>query len=207
MDGVLTASGVAWENLFRRFLRAQGADLSVEDAKILLGCSSDQEDELFSSILSQPKEQVARAKQDFIKKHPLSYADLRMPGVKEALTRAKDLGYKLAVATSADRKTLETMLGQTDLAELFDATVSANEVENTKPDPEVFAKAARSIGCAPSEALAIDDSYYGVCAALAAGIKTLQFSHLGSEPLNPNIEKLVTTHQEIIDFAEELNAR
>ncbi|MGN0588895.1 MAG: HAD family hydrolase, partial [Ruminiclostridium sp.] len=53
----------------------------------------------------------------------------------------------------------------------FDGIVGGDEIENGKPSPEIFLKAAGLLGCKPSECVIFEDSENGVKAALAAGIK------------------------------------
>ena len=79
--------------------------------------------------------------------------------------------YKKAVATSTERHRVEKLLLEANLIHNFDAIICGDEVENGKPEPEIFIKAAQRLGLAPEECLVLEDSPYGVLAAWKCGAK------------------------------------
>ena len=97
-----------------------------------------------------------------------------LPGVTEFITKARERGLKLAVASSADTIKIETNLREIGIpASTFDVVVSGLDVVNKKPDPEIFLFAANKLGLAPEECLVVEDAVNGVAAARAAGMKCL----------------------------------
>lgn len=97
----------------------------------------------------------------------------------------KDLhknGIKLIIASSSPSEAIEEVLSSLKLQEYFEGYVSGNMVKRTKPDPEIFIKAADKIGVNPSQCVVIEDSYNGVTAANAAGMTCIGF-------INPNSGK------------------
>jgi A/G-specific adenine glycosylase len=82
-------------------------------------------------------------------------------------------GYSLAIATSSRRAVLDRMLSQTGLDLYFSVSVSADDVEHHKPDPEPFLVSAKALSVDPSECVVLEDSRYGVAAARAAGMSTV----------------------------------
>lgn len=97
-----------------------------------------------------------------------------LPGVKEFVEKCRKKGLKLAVATSADFVKMEASLTETGLnSDLFDATVNGLEVENKKPHPDIYNKAAEKLGLKPFECLVVEDAVSGVKAAIAAGCRCL----------------------------------
>lgn len=97
-----------------------------------------------------------------------------LKGVKEFISKCKEKGIKLAVATSADEVKMNINLREIGIpASTFDATVSGSEVQHKKPDPEIFVTAARKIGLKPEECLVVEDAVNGVKAAKSAGSKCL----------------------------------
>ena len=81
--------------------------------------------------------------------------------------------YRLALASSANRSLIDTVLEQAGLAELFEATVSSEEVPRGKPAPDVFLEAARRLGVPPERCAAVEDSGNGIRAAHAAGMRVV----------------------------------
>lgn len=97
-----------------------------------------------------------------------------LAGVHQFLERCRELGMKLAVATSADEVKMRGNLREIGLgAERFDVTVNGLEVAHKKPDPEIFLLAIRRLGLAPSECLVVEDAPNGVMAAVRAGAACL----------------------------------
>jgi HAD superfamily hydrolase (TIGR01509 family) len=93
-----------------------------------------------------------------------------MPGVVGYLEDARALKLKMAVASSSNRSWVEGHLRRLDLLKYFDCLVTRDDVKRTKPDPELFLKAAGLLGVQPHEAIVLEDSPNGILAAQAAGI-------------------------------------
>lgn len=93
-----------------------------------------------------------------------------LPGVKETILAAKERSFKLAVASSSSRKWVLGHLTRLGIAEHFSAIHTADDVVRTKPDPALYLLAVRSLGVAPNEALAFEDSLNGLRAAKKAGL-------------------------------------
>jgi beta-phosphoglucomutase-like phosphatase (HAD superfamily) len=85
-------------------------------------------------------------------------------------------GIAMAVGTSAQRRrTLET-LDHFGIAERFGAVVTGDDVEATKPAPEIFLRAAELVHAAPVNTVVVEDSPIGVEAARAAGMKCVGYA-------------------------------
>ena len=93
-----------------------------------------------------------------------------MPGVLELLTTAEQRGLKLAVASSSDRKWVESHLQRLGLRGRFAAVITADDVERIKPDPALYRLAAQTLAVSPRRAVAIEDSYNGMLGAKRAGL-------------------------------------
>lgn len=97
-----------------------------------------------------------------------------LPGVMDFIDRCRKRGLRLAVATSADRIKMEINLEEIGLPEdTFDATVNGLEIQDKKPAPDIFIRAAEKIGLDPSQCLVIEDAVSGVDAAKTAGSMVL----------------------------------
>lgn len=91
--------------------------------------------------------------------------------VKEALAMLKKRGIKIGVGSAS--KNTPLILEKTGLAPSIDAVACGIDVTKSKPDPEVFLVAARKLCLPPNECLVVEDSFAGVVAAKAAGMKSL----------------------------------
>ncbi len=86
------------------------------------------------------------------------------------LDQAKQTNCKLGLATMSYCSQANRVLGVLDLMNTFDFVASRDDVENGKPDPEIYHLVAGELGTDPANCLVIEDSPSGVKAALAAGM-------------------------------------
>ena len=87
--------------------------------------------------------------------------------VRETLDKIRALGIKTAIGSSS--KNTRYILEKTDLTHYFNAISDGNNITKSKPDPEVFLKAAEYIGLQPSECIVVEDAHAGIDAAKAGG--------------------------------------
>lgn len=88
--------------------------------------------------------------------------------VRGALKKLRDAGYRLAVGSSS--KNARFILERVDLTDAFDAISDGNNITHSKPDPEVFLKAAEYLGEKPEDCVVVEDAYAGIDAAKAGGM-------------------------------------
>ena len=100
----------------------------------------------------------------------LTPADI-LPGVIENIDALKVNGIKVAIGSSS--KNTPIILKQIGLSTYFDAVSDGNNITKSKPDPEVFVKAADMLGVPYNECMIIEDADAGIQAGKAAGMKTL----------------------------------
>jgi HAD superfamily hydrolase (TIGR01509 family) len=94
-------------------------------------------------------------------------------GAVEIFNELRARGVAQAVVSNSDRMVVDANLRAVGLAYPGMRTVSRNDVREGKPHPEPFLRAAWLAGVDPGEAVAVDDSWTGATAALAAGMKTI----------------------------------
>ena len=91
-------------------------------------------------------------------------------GAIELINFAKDNNLKLAIVSSSRKEYINKVLEYFNLKTVFDTIITADDVKNAKPDPEIFLKALGNLGVKNYESIAIEDSIYGIIAAKRAGI-------------------------------------
>ncbi len=89
--------------------------------------------------------------------------------VKKTLDALRSQGHKLAIGSSS--KNAGFILNQLGLGDYFDAVSDGNNITNSKPDPEVFVKAAQFVGEKPEDCLVVEDAEAGLQAAIAGGME------------------------------------
>ncbi len=119
--------------------------------------------------LPERPEALAREKSDYQIAH-LNGQVTAMPGLIELLDWIDQSGLKKAVASSGLRRYIDAVLSATNLRERFSVVISADDVVNGKPAPDVFLAAAKALRVPPENCLVLEDAPLGVQAAKAAGM-------------------------------------
>ena len=81
------------------------------------------------------------------------------------ISRLSDEGYKIVCCSNSIRKTVLTVLAKLGLIEFMDLILSNEDVDNSKPHPEMYWNAISKMKCLPEETLIVEDSPYGLLAA------------------------------------------
>lgn len=95
------------------------------------------------------------------------------PGAVEILEELKRRGVLIAIATATDLERTEKYLKMTGIREYFDRLISATQVKEGKPSPDIYLYACEQLGLAPEECIAVEDSPNGVTSAYRAGCKVV----------------------------------
>ena len=174
MDGTLLDT----EPLFERAWNEVGAKWGLEGIEKLyvniVGRSSDTIIKLLEDTYGEGvdckayyAERMARSRELFEQEIPLK------PGALEILKFLKAEGIRVAIATSTVTKIAEKNLKKVGLWEYVDEVVTSEMVENGKPAPDIFIEAGRRIGAVKEECIVCEDSYNGIIAAHASGMKPI----------------------------------
>ena len=175
IDGTLVDSNSlhiqAWRAAFRRY----GKHLTFDAVHEQMGKGGDQLIPVFCS-----PEEVERFGHDLEKFRGDLFMRDYLPRVKpyaqvrELFERIKADGLQIALASSAKEKELEHHEKQLGIADLLETATSSDDVEHSKPCPDIFEAALAGLkGVAPHEAIVIGDTPYDAQAAGKAGMRTI----------------------------------
>jgi beta-phosphoglucomutase family hydrolase len=125
--------------------------------------------------------------------------------VIDLLHRLREIGIKLGIASSSHKRLVEYVLKKLKIIHLFDSVVSAEDVMNSKPDPEIFLLSADRLKVNPAECLVVEDSKLGVEAAKKAKMKCLGYQNPNSGNQDLSNADLVTDNFSKIDITKMLS--
>lgn len=100
-----------------------------------------------------------------------------MPGLFDLLDFIEARGLPKGVATSSSRQYLEGILTKFGLLDRFAMTLTADDVTQGKPHPEIYLTAAERLGVSPGEMMVLEDSGAGTCAGVTAGARVVSVPH------------------------------
>jgi HAD superfamily hydrolase (TIGR01549 family) len=169
IDGTLVDStyqhAVAWHRAFARYgvlvpmWRIHRAVGMGGDRLVTAVAGEQVEAEHGDELRSARGEEWAR-----IKAEVEAFAD-----VKETVAQLRELGWRIAVASSSPAQDAQELLGLAEVTDLVDVVVTADDVSSSKPDPEVLMTARAAAGC--DVGLCVGDSTHDVNAAKSAGMQ------------------------------------
>lgn len=101
------------------------------------------------------------------------YQSVMNQGVPETLRALKEMGVKVALASSSGKKTIDKVLSDCKIAQLFDVVVSGEEFRQSKPNPEIYLHTLERLGLCADDCCCVEDSVPGITAGKAAGLTVL----------------------------------
>lgn len=96
-----------------------------------------------------------------------------IPGLGALLQKANQSGISMAIGSAANRPAIDFVLDNLNIRSFFGAIVGAEDVIESKPNPEVFLKGAKLLGVDPESCIVFEDVPKGAEAALNAGMKVI----------------------------------
>lgn len=177
LDGVIVSTDDCHYRAWKKMADDEGIYFDREINNRLRGVSRMESLEIVlekrvKDYSDKEKQQLAEKKNNFYKQliTELTPDDI-LPGVTEKLSELKEHGIKIAIGSSS--KNTPIILKQIGLDSFFDAVSDGNNITNSKPDPEVFQKAAQMLGVPVENCMIVEDADAGIEAGKRAGMKTL----------------------------------
>jgi HAD superfamily hydrolase (TIGR01509 family) len=176
MDGVLVDTEHLWDEVREALTEEWGGRYTPEAQEAMMGMSSPEWSRYLHEVvgLREPPEVInAEVVRRMLERYEMDLPVV--PGAVEAVRRLAREGYRLAVASSSIRELIDGVLRRLELSELFEVTVSSEEVARGKPAPDVYLETAHRLGLPPGRCAAIEDSASGIRAAHAAGMRVIAY--------------------------------
>jgi HAD superfamily hydrolase (TIGR01509 family) len=185
LDGLMVDSEPHSIASWQVVLAKRGAQFDQAALDSVLGQRVIETAELAIRLFQLPERpaELAREKAEYQITH-LNGNITAMPGLIELLDFVDQSGLKKAVASSGLRRYIDAVLATIGVRERFDVIISADDVVNGKPAPDVFLAAARALNVAPEHCLVLEDAPFGVQAAKAAGMMCFAVPNAHSHALD-----------------------
>jgi HAD superfamily hydrolase (TIGR01509 family) len=175
VDGTLVDSvdlhARAWQDAFREF----GPDIGFVTLRGQIGKGGDQlmPEFLTSEQLGRYGAELEGRRGDIFRRRYMDQV-VAFPQVRPLFQRLLEDGVRIALASSAKPEELQDYKQLTRIADLIDAETTADDVESSKPAPDIFAAALQRLGNVDArEVLAVGDTPYDAQAASKAGLRCL----------------------------------
>ena len=175
LDGVLWDGEPLYHEAFNVVLEPYGYSVTSEDYVNIIGHSVEA---AWEWVLNNFK--IREEPASFLRRYNEAVLELLaqpvepLPGVRELLAELRGRGLPVGLASASLRQWVNATIRGLHIENAFDATVSASEVEHSKPAPDLYLAAAEKLGIPASECLAVEDTGAGIAAAKAAGMFAVQ---------------------------------
>ena len=181
MDGTLIDSRDHHWRSWRETMLAEGIEISHPQFLATFGQRNDAIIPAWLGDQAAPEaiRRIGEAKEERYRRLVRQHGVAATPGAEDWVRRLHGDHWLQAIASSAPRLNIETVVEVLGLGNFFDAIVSAEDVVNGKPDPEVFLTAAKRLRSMPAESIVVEDAAAGVEAAKRAGMRCIAVGAAG----------------------------
>ena len=175
MDGVLVYNTEFHKKALKQFCSSKGFHLTDEDMaeKIYGRTNREWLLNLFDSGLTDELVEEYAQEKELIYRELYKDSINPAPGLIEFLDLLDSLNIPRAIGTSAPPVNVEFTLEKANLRKYFSLVIDDTMIENSKPNPEIYLKAATELGFKPQECLVFEDSKSGILAGLNAGARVV----------------------------------
>ncbi|MGL4450131.1 MAG: HAD family hydrolase [Sarcina sp.] len=180
LDGVIFDTERLYLEVWQEVFKEYGYNLKKELYCTCMGKGRAKVKEIYKESFgtSLPIEEMYKIKDERLDRRMEIDETLLKKGVKETLTYLKENGYKIALATSAKRDRVERDLKRFKIKEFFDFIVTAEEVKNSKPSPEIYLKAMEGINVKAEDTIIVEDSETGVQGGISSKAQVIHIKDL-----------------------------
>lgn len=174
MDGLMFNTEDLYDDVTSIVLDRRGKKYSADLKLKIMGMPGPQAFEIMNQALDLDESfAVFQAEMEEVFADILPQQIAKMHGLDPLLDLLESLQIPKGVATSSTRKFAQTALGIFQLEPRFEFLLTGDDVTHGKPHPEIYLTAANLLGIRPNQMLALEDSYNGSQAAVAAGAITV----------------------------------
>jgi len=177
MDGVIVDSNPLHREAWAAYNRRFGLETTEAMQERMYGRRNDDIVRDFYGEGLSPEEVAARgADKEELYRQMLGdrIDEILVPGLRQFLERYRQV--PMGLASNAERENIDFLLDRAGLRGYFRAVVDGHQVRHPKPDPEIYLRTAKILNITPVNCIVFEDSYSGVEAARAAGMRVIGVS-------------------------------
>ena len=149
-------------------------------------------DRHFSGDLAYSQEIITNRLNDFEQTMRFDYVE----GFEDFVSRLRSRGVKTAVVTSSNIAKMQSVYqSRSEFRQMFDAILTSEDFERSKPDPDCYLKAAERLGAEIDECIVFEDSFNGLKSGRAAGMKVVGLATTNSaESIAPYSDVIISNY-------------
>lgn len=176
MDGVLIDSEIVFTKCLSKAFEAAGYDVPAAEFYRFAGIEFPRK---FQTVINEKNlpvtvEELSVHYRNVQKVLLQDFGPMLKPGVLPTLQSLRSAGYRTALCSNSVQERVDKVFADTGLTGLFDVVITGEVVPRRKPDPCIYLLTLDSLGLSPKDCIAVEDSIFGITAAKAAGLVTIE---------------------------------
>ncbi|WP_315080519.1 HAD family hydrolase [uncultured Clostridium sp.] len=182
MDGVIIDSEPIHRQVHGEIMNTLGINISKGELALYAGATNEY---IFTKLkerygIKKSVSELMEYKSKLIIKKVKEESLDPISGIRELLNALRKNNIKAAIGSSSPRSLIEAVIDKFKLQDCFDCIVSGEEVERSKPYPDVYIEVSKKLGVSPENCIVVEDSHNGVQAAKSAEMNCIGFDNINS---------------------------
>jgi HAD superfamily hydrolase (TIGR01509 family) len=178
-------------------MREYDTQFPYEDYIAKLGAKSSEIAREYLDVSDEEIDKLVSRREEYFKQLVDEQGLSLLPGAEQFLQQLRNAHLKTALATGANATKLEFIMGKLPIKQYFDAFVTADDVSQGKPDPEVFVQAAAKLGVDPANCVVMEDATNGLQAAKNGGMRCIVLTTTRGADQLQGADLIVSSYAEI----------
>lgn len=206
LDGTLLDNNEYHFKSWKRYLEQSRKEISDEDYKENISgrTNKDAVEHIYGKQMSEDEAAEYYLEKEKIYREMFAPVIAPIKGLPEFLEDVKQHNILMAIATSGIQVNIDFMFQHVPIKQYFETIVKGEDIENGKPEPDIFLKTAERLGVSPNQCVVFEDSTAGVQAGKAAGMKVVALTTTHTKEELHEADLVITDYTEV-DF-EKLKA-
>ncbi len=204
MDGLMFDTERIYYKAWQEAAKAHGYEITWEIYKQIVARNSRYIEKTLREILGTalPYKEIEAQKRQRSNQIIAEEGIQLKKGLLKLLSTLEAKGIKKAVATSSQREKTLSYLRLAGIEDRFDDIICGDEVLESKPNPEIFVKVAKRLGCAVENTLVLEDSRLGIEAGKKGGMITVLIPDLVApdEEMKNNADYIFQSLEEVVNL-------
>ena len=177
MDGTIFDTEKIYYQTWLEIAEKNNFTFTLEDKILLSGRKKDESISFMAEHFSMDRERVEKIREELneLREKRFEQLDysLKKPDILELLDYLKENEEKIALASSSYKKKVDFLVDREGVRDYFDQIITADNIKNGKPDPEIFNLAMEALGADKEKTYILEDSLSGIRAAKKSGAKAV----------------------------------
>lgn len=208
MDGTLVDSEKHYTSGTYEWMKEKGFKGKLEDLYKIIGIGMEETYKYIGTLMPLSYEEIVKSNTEYFKcRNVMNYADYIFDSTIPTLKELKKMGIKNIICSMSNHDEVLKCIKDMKIEEYVDHFICSDDVDELKPNPEIYLKAIEYLGINKNEAIVVEDSYTGIAAGINADILTYARKDTVYGMDQSNTDKILMDLFDIVSIVRKLNGK